>query len=45
MNREEAKVLIAKRIAREFESAEKTTVINTGLVFRQWCPILSITKM
>ncbi len=31
MNREEAKVLIAKRIAREFESAERTTVINTGV--------------
>lgn len=31
MNREEAKVLIAKRIAREFEAAERTTVINTGV--------------
>ena len=31
MNLEDAKVFIARRIAREFERVEKTTVINTGV--------------
>lgn len=31
MSQEEAKAFIARRIAREFESVERTTVINTGV--------------